>query len=557
MAQQNFSIENRSLRDLLGNGAYYRVPRYQRDYSWGEEQWSDLWDDLWNTHESEEDEVHYMGYLVLQRKANNEFVVIDGQQRLATFSIFILACLQELKKPGKNEEERIAAIHSQFVSNTDLSSLAQKYKLALNRNDDAYYRNQLASLAETPNTRNINRSQELMRKAKAFFGKKIAETGFDGEKLGDFINKMSLNLEFTAIYVNDELNAYKVFETLNARGIKLSTPDLLKNYLFSIMDPKGENEFVIEAADERWGEIMSSMGRDADISKFVRAYWNSKHEMVEKSRLFKKIKETVTSPKEADATLRELYQSAPVYAALGNAQDEKWSDYQDETQNALYSLDVFGITQPLTLLLAAEQCHEKADFESVCRLVSAFSIRYYPVCGRPSKDADRLFNNMAMRARKNADVGELKNMLKEICPGDEEFIREFKHKSFSAGGAKKAIFLLAVIENHLAPNNPLPLQNNYTVEHILPQRGGNDDYWREQFGDLLEQNVRRLGNMTLLSKKHNQNVANADFEEKRRIYAKSKLSIVKKICKYDVWDAATVDDYQHWLAERAAEVWRI
>jgi hypothetical protein len=557
MAQQNFSIENRSLRDLLGNGAYYRVPRYQRDYSWGEEQWSDLWDDLWNTHESEEDEVHYMGYLVLQRKANNEFVVIDGQQRLATFSIFILACLQELKKPGKNEEERIAAIHSQFVSNTDLSSLAQKYKLALNRNDDAYYRNQLASLAETPNTRNINRSQELMRKAKAFFGKKIAETGFDGEKLGAFIDKTSLKLVFTAIYVDDDLNAYNVFETLNARGARLSSPDLLKNYLFSVMDPKGENSPVIEAADERWGKIMGNMAPDADASKFVRAYWNGKNEMVDKTRLFKKIKQTITSAKEADAMLQELYESAPVYAALGNLQDNKWRDYKPETRNALYSLHVFGITQPLTLLLAAEQCLTKADFEGVCRLVSAFSVRYYPVCGRPLKDADRLFNKMAISARKGAGVGELKNMLKQTCPGDEEFIRKFGYKELPVGGGKKANFLLASIENKISPNNPLPLRNNYTVEHILPQKCDNDDYWREHFGGLLEQNVQRLGNMTLLAQKDNEKIANADFDQKKRVYAKSALSIVKKICEHDKWDATAVDDYQQWLAERAAEVWRI
>lgn len=86
-----------TLRQLMGNGLTYEVPRFQRDYSWEEEQWEDLWQDMLAVYQKQEP-AHYLGYLVLQSSDDKNFRVIDGQQRLTTLSILVLAILESLKK---------------------------------------------------------------------------------------------------------------------------------------------------------------------------------------------------------------------------------------------------------------------------------------------------------------------------------------------------------------------------------------------------------------------------------------------------------------------------
>ncbi len=85
--------------DLLSSGKTYRVPPFQRDYSWKEENWEDLWQDVWTLHNNSSSS-HYMGTLVLQNSSTSdkEFIIIDGQQRLATLSIIVIAVIEKLQK---------------------------------------------------------------------------------------------------------------------------------------------------------------------------------------------------------------------------------------------------------------------------------------------------------------------------------------------------------------------------------------------------------------------------------------------------------------------------
>ena len=98
MAITNFKTENNTFRKLIGNGLTYRIPRFQRDYSWDTEQWEDLWADIISTLKNDEDSSHYMGYLVLQSTDDKSFDVIDGQQRLTTTTLIVLAILKNIQR---------------------------------------------------------------------------------------------------------------------------------------------------------------------------------------------------------------------------------------------------------------------------------------------------------------------------------------------------------------------------------------------------------------------------------------------------------------------------
>ena len=98
MSATNFKTENNTYRKLIGNGLIYRIPPFQRDYSWKDDEWEDLWLDILGTITEGGEPAHYMGYLVLQSEDDKSFDVIDGQQRLTTLTLIILAVLKNLKR---------------------------------------------------------------------------------------------------------------------------------------------------------------------------------------------------------------------------------------------------------------------------------------------------------------------------------------------------------------------------------------------------------------------------------------------------------------------------
>jgi len=117
---------NQTFQELIGNGVKYQVPRFQRDYAWDREQWEDLWVDIETLGDGQ---YHYMGYIVLQRKSQHDFAVIDGQQRLVTFSLVILAAMRNLQilvakgQDAAANQERLQVLTGRYVGSKNPISL--------------------------------------------------------------------------------------------------------------------------------------------------------------------------------------------------------------------------------------------------------------------------------------------------------------------------------------------------------------------------------------------------------------------------------------------------
>ena len=174
MANMNFNTANKTLRQLLSNGLSYKVPWFQRDYSWTEEEWDDLWQDILEITASKDESAHYMGYVVLQSKDNEHFDIIDGQQRLTTISLLVLAVLKNLHEidtddlENENNQKRIEQLRSIFIGFLDPVTLVPKSKLELNRNNDSFYQNYLVPLEDIPQ-RGLKNSEKLIKKSFEFF----------------------------------------------------------------------------------------------------------------------------------------------------------------------------------------------------------------------------------------------------------------------------------------------------------------------------------------------------------------------------------------------------
>ena len=148
--------------DLIGNGKIYRVPPFQRDYSWKEENWEDLWQDIQTLYENP-DSSHYMGAIVLQgsQRSDTDFTIIDGQQRLVTISILAIAIIEKIQtlidrgEEAEANRERQRLLKSGYLSNKDLGSLKESSKLILNENNNDFYQSRLINFRPPRNPRSL------------------------------------------------------------------------------------------------------------------------------------------------------------------------------------------------------------------------------------------------------------------------------------------------------------------------------------------------------------------------------------------------------------------
>lgn len=550
---------NQSFRELLGNGVKYLVPRFQRDYAWDQEQWEDLWADIASL---DLEKFHYMGYIVTQRKKSNEFEVIDGQQRLVTLSLVVLAAMSQIKKLIENEDNtnenqvRLDELSRQYIGSKNTVTLKIDNKLTLNRNNDSYYR-QITSELTPPSQRGTSTTNKLIGKAFNFFLQKI--NNVSGKGIAQFIQTLSDGMIFTRIAVDGSVNAYKVFETLNARGVQLSTPDLLKNFLFSLI---AEQTFVsdhdLDDLDIDWAVIVSQLG-SVSFTEFVRHHYNAEYKLTTKNNLFKQIRLKITTAEQAVQYIRSLKYFAPIYYSLLNAHDDWWNEQEDfenykRSIKYLDGLKLFGIKQPLSVFLSAFDKFNASEFLKTTKYIYNLSIRYNVICHLSPNEQEQNYNKIANKVSSGefTRASHIKNSLefKSLYPDDSKFKNSFKyHKMPSKLSSKKIRFILCEIETYLGNNKDYLTT---VLEHVSPQNP--DENWVDSFGEGTFDSIDRLGNMIVLDV---DNLGIQNFDVKKEAYKCSGYKLALKISEYSEWDLQNLNSYQSWLSDQAMKVWNV
>ena len=564
----NFNTTNSTLRQLLGNGLRYRVPMFQRDYSWETDEWDDLWQDIVAVVEGgDTEEDHYMGYLVLQTMNNRAFDIIDGQQRMTTLSVLILTSIDYLMDLSKSEgvdsenKRRAEQLRNSYIGYLDPVSLASQSKLTLNRNNDRFYQNYLVPLQKPLRKQGLNASENLVRQAFLWFKDRMKKQP-DGVAVARFIDTLVDKLFFTVITVTDELNAFKVFETLNSRGVRLSATDLLKNYLFSVISRDKPHEQDIKALEACWDNIVDLLGSER-FPEFLRVFWNSRNKLVRKADLFKVIRNATQDRDTAFTLIHQMDRSAQVYVALRRP-EEKSSDWTLEERKSLEQLKMFNVRQPLALLLAVFERFGEQDrngFQKFLRAIAVLSFRYNVICGRQSKEQEGIYNQIAqaVSSSKIKTINEALSKLRPIYPEDEEFQTTFEEKilrTTSHRNNKIVRFILFQLEKHLSGKGFEIESSQYSIEHVLPESPSDD--WCQFNEQQQEMFTYRLGNMTILKTSDNRDLGNSSYDEKRITYQKSDFAITQKLADdYDQWTVEKIRAHQRWMAKQATSIWKV
>ena len=554
-----------SYLELIGNGKTYRVPPYQRDYAWTQQEWEDLWNDVVEMRGDPEGR-HYMGALVVQTHGDREFLVIDGQQRLATISLLALAVIDKLLRmadEGADEErnrERATELRNRFIGEKDPASLVESSRLRLNEVDDPFYQDYLVQLRPPLNPRGLPRSNALLWNCYRYFAKQIDELEIGADNAGEEVAKIlsetiARRLLFILITVDDELNAYTLFETLNARGLELTTTDLLKNYFFS----KVRAETDIESLKRRWQTLIATVTQER-FPDFLRYHLLCEQPMIRRQRLFKLVRNRVRTPEETFGFLTALEARAELFAALTDVNHGYWID-RPAARPFVRELNLFRARQMTPVFFAAWGRFSDDDFVRLLKLAAVIAFRYSVVSGLNPNLLERVchFAAKAVLEGQANRPGAVFAQLRAIYVDDDRFESDFARWTVGTRGQRGRIarYVLARLEADAGERPVDPETDPGTVEHVLPENPAGE--WADVFPpDRWEAVVDRLGNLTLLERTLNRNVGNAGYPAKRAAYESSGYALTREIAGLapEEWTPPLLEERQLRLAARAVDLWR-
>lgn len=548
--------------ELIGNGRLYRVPPYQRDYSWTEEQWEDLWADVCELVPRPED-THYMGALVVEAESDRRFSVIDGQQRIATLSVLTLVVigrLQALADAGVDPEanrERARQLRSRFIGEKDPASLVEASKLTLNENDDGFYQEYLVQLRVPRNPRRLPESNRLLWACFTYFQRQVeAWSGQDGQRLAQLVSEtLGRQLLFIRIAVDNELNAYTVFETLNARGLELSATDLLKNYLFSRLATAADRS----ALQRRWRNLMETV-RQERFPEFLRYHLQCELPRVRSQRLFKLVRERVQNASAVFALMDVLEARSEVYAALFDPQHEYWIE-RPGCVRSIQELKVLRVRQLAPLVFAAWERFGPEDLARLLKLVVVVLFRYSTVSRLNPNALEPVFHEAArgLLDRSLRTPADVFRVLAPVYVDDDAFRQAFATMSVAARGQNKGLvrYVLARLESDASGRDCDWETDPGTIEHILPENP--TAAWDESFpSDQADRWIDRIGNFTWLEATANRRAGGRGPAEKAEIYRGSAFALTRAVAGLleNGWTSAMIDRRQHEMAARAVHLWR-
>lgn len=553
--------------DLFNPSRHYVVPRYQRAFSWTEEEVETFWEDIMETKKNEREE-YFLGAIILKEDSQKgHFQIIDGQQRIILITI-LFACLRDKYYTGGfgvGDLGRASRIQGDYIGRRDDHEGKTEYFLEINNQDKKYFRDYIQNYQSSEHKKpdwGLPESNKLIKKAYQMIEENISEQlkglGVDEKKaflaeLEHIIGKRFILIE---IQVKDEADAHLVFETLNDRGLELSISDLLKNYLYSKAGDK------LDLVQQEWDNIRGVIIEFRTLNNFLRHYWNSSEDLVREKRLYKAFKKNLKTNQEVYSFVRNLREEAILYKNLINPTNEFWKN--SEIIRMLNNLATIGVKTAYPLLLSGYlKLDKKKEFKKLVDMCLKLSFRYGVICGLNPNELERKYSRLAIRLRSGQiNLRQINKDLISISPKDEKFVRDFEQKEIKNG--RTARYILREIINHQSKGKDKIAElcveedpEKVNLEHIMPQ---SEEKWKKYIKEqkINHKNlINRIGNLTLLKGSKNIIISDGPFDIKRKEYKKSKIKITKNIAEYKEWNEENINTRQKELAKIAGEVWKI
>jgi len=538
------------------------VPAHQRSFAWEDRQVLDFLNDIDQSIKDEADE-YFMGSIVLIRDkvVSDRPQLVDGQQRLAV-AIILLAAVRDYFSTI-DDSQRADAIEAKYLFNRDVRTLELIPRLKLNEIDHDFFIKKVLSKPDSSEREVIKTKESHKRIANAaklareHIIKVSSETKDSTASIMDLVEYLDKKVNIIYVDVPDHSNAFRIFETLNDRGLDLAISDLLKNYLFH------QSGNRIEETKERWISMLGTLelvGGEEITVQYVRHFWSSKHGLTRERELYDSIKNEVASKQSSITFITELAENAKIYSGIINTDQDIWDTYGQTSKDHMRTLNVMGMIQIRPLLLSILRSFEVKEIKKSMALFVSWAVRFLIVGGLGGGTLENHYSTLAkdISDGKINSTKQLKAALHKIVPTDVEFQQAFSTCTVTKQALARYYLMTLQKQSNgsngaeLVPNTDIDQVN---LEHILPQTPS--DAWGSIDLETAKSLYKRLGNMTLLKTKLNSSIGNEGFSKKKKEYKKSQFSLTKQVAQYKKWDEVEINERQKELAKLALKTWPI
>ena len=526
------------LRDFIGtNKVLFRIPVYQRNYDWSESNCNRLLDDIYDIMQS--GDKHFLGTIVFMAAksggfALQEYIIIDGQQRLTTLMLILKALSVVAESVG---DDCYHEIEEQYLHNKYCDE-EFKVKLKPIKSDNNQFTLLLEDkIDEMDEDTHIYHNFMLCKER----FERWAERGINPSQVLDALTKLEI---VEIVLTKGEDDPQVIFESINSTGLELSNADLIRNYLLMNADDQEklyENYWLY--IEKTLRNKMDYSNLDAFFMQYI-VYKTSKP--VNSRQLYNSfVKLFKDSGYSQESILKELRYYAEIFGAFvyGSAK------YSERINRLLYRLRVLNQTTCYPFLLHVfDDYHQgvidEETVEKILQFILAYLLRRM-VCGVPSNTLRGLFTYLYNRIFKVASNKQkyyetLNKFLftvssKDVIPSAGEFERALQ-KANIYGNNALCRFLLLDIEN--GDSKEILQAENLTIEHIMPQTLSAD--WSHIRPEEHEEYLHTLGNLSVTG--YNSELSNKSFAEKQDIIRENSKAVIlnSDVLDKESWNIATI-----------------
>jgi hypothetical protein len=519
---------DKQVGQLLGE-AYYKIPRFQRPYSWDHVNVEEFWNDA--VVESESD--YFIGNFVVYDDKGT-LGVVDGQQRLTTITLLLCALRDVFEEQG---HEKLAKGLHNLIERPDIK--AENYYVLQTETSYPYFQEHIQKFEGQPGVPGeVGPEEELLKQAFDYLREKLdgIVSGIDGQpnlsstKKRDRIQQelsnvrdkvLALKLIFTAL--DDDDDAYIIFETLNTRGKDLTLSDLVKSHLSRLLKPSNKG---VDLAKDKWAalnETFEESQADLSVSTFIHHYWLSRYDYTTEKKLYKALKKQIKK-EQAGAFLDDLVLESKLYRAIHEPAFRKWKKEELEIRDSLAAMNLFRIKQQLPMVLSVMRHLEDETLKikhvrEVLRAIENFHFAFTAVASQRSSGgisfmyASNARNLYALKGQKK--VALLKQFRKKLAdkrPSLSEFSARFQELKYSTVFTKQKPLIKYIMFKIYERNSPgLAIDpEKMTIEHLIPENPGKGP-------SLSDEEIASIGNLILVTQQINEKLANKSFSDKKAI----------------------------------------
>ncbi|MFD1513453.1 DUF262 domain-containing protein [Halomarina rubra] len=585
MSGAQIDAEEEFVHKLYGEDYLYQIPKFQRPFSWTEENFVDLVDDLTDAYESNSElygnllneshklnksrrdsyEPYFLGSIILNRggSTGNRFDVIDGQQRLTSVAILLCVLRDRLKHSGwATSLDRFVQEEEDFAKGQEGS-----VRLRIRNRDQAFFEKNVLTQGATLSPRNPaegdTEPQQNILQAVATFDERLKQWEDNGNDLTSLAAFIPQLVVMVRIMTDSLSSAFRLFNVTNARGMPLNNADLLKSENLSQIPDSDRDDY-----QRKWEDMEEEVGNEG-LERFI-GYM--RHILV-KNKSQKSIYDEFTDVFSKNPDYRgsdfvnELEQvfdvhRKRVYDAILEADDESKNVYYANLISVMR--DFYPSDEWVVALIQFDKRFDDEGllFRFICQLERRLTVDW--LTGSSSSDRySRIYS--ILKDIDSADGPREALESENLCDGlqadQTEFEEALNLRNFYRKGNyqwPKYVLMRINMERYDNKNVKIQYGQNINVEHILPQNP-TSGYWMQRFSDELEREkwTNRLGNLVLLDGRKNYKAGNRPFPKKYLEYfeKKSDFQITNDLARHDSWTPKRLKQRHEELVNECVNIW--